>query len=394
MSSHHGRRVRPIVALLAAISMVLVACGDGETTETTGGTETTATSEVTTSSGAATTIAAETTTTGAQDLRQVQLQLPNSSPSASVVSYYMAQEHGFYAENGLAVELLYGPGSGSAVQQLVSGNVAVASLSPTSMYLAVNEGAELVGIYNHFPENRFGVAVPVDSSIQSIEELEGLAIGISDAGGGEVPTVNAALALAGLEPGVDVELIPVGEGASAVLAIENGDVAALGVSKPDVLVLQLAGLETRMITQEVLARFPGDSLAVTPEILDSERDMLIGLVRGTIQGQIWSQSNPEATHAILKEKYAPEQLADDEFGIPFVTASLRDTATPEGLNPDEHGKFIIESWQSELDLNLELGVITNSISADDILTNEIVEAAWALGIDIDAIRAQAESYSG
>jgi ABC-type nitrate/sulfonate/bicarbonate transport system substrate-binding protein len=149
-----------------------------------------------------------------------------------------------------------------------------------------------------------------------------------------------------------------------------------------------------MITQEELARFPGDSLAVTPEVLDSERDMLIRLVRGTIQGQIWSQANAEATHAILKEKYAPEQLADDEFGIPFVEASLRDTATPEGLSADEHGKFIIENWQNELDLNLELGVITNAISAEELLTNEIVEEAWAMGIDVDAIRAQAESYPG
>lgn len=381
-------RGRLVVVLVATLGMVLAACGGDDTTDTTGGSVTTSPSEATTSA------AGETTTTGTQELRDVQLQLPNSSPSASVVSYYIAQEHGFYAENGLEVELLYGPGSGSAVQQLVSGNVQVASLSPTSIYLAVNEGAELVGIYNHFPENRFGVAVPVDSPIQSMEDLEGLAIGISDAGGGEVPTVNAALALAELEAGVDVEVIPVGEGASAVLAVENGDVAALGVSKPDVLVLQLAGLETRMITQDVLAKFPGDSLAVTPEVLDSERDMLIHLVRGTIQGQIWSQANPDATHAILKEKYAPEQLADDEFGIPFVEASLRDTATPAGLNPDEHGKFIFENWQNEADLNLELGVITNAINADDILTNEIVEEAWALGIDIDAIRAQAESYSG
>jgi hypothetical protein len=122
--------------------------------------------------------------------------------------------------------------------------------------------------------------------------------------------------------------------------------------------------------------------------------MLVALVRGTIQGQIWSQANPEATHAILKEKYAPEQLADDEFGVPFVEASLRDTATPEGLNPDEHGKFIIENWQNELDLNLELGVISESINSEDIVTNEIVEAAWEMGIDIEAIRAQAESYSG
>ena len=391
MKSNHGRRSRHIVALLSVLALVLVACGGGETSETTDGNGTTATSQVTGSTTGTTDV---TTTEGSGELRHIQVQLPNSSPSASVVSYYIAQDQGFYAENGLEVELLYGPGSGSAVQQLVSGNVPVASLSPTSMYLGVNEGAELVGIYNHFPENRFGVAVPVDSPIQSIEELAGLAIGISDAGGGEVPTVNAALALAGLEPSVDVDLIPVGEGASAVLAVENEDVAALGVSKPDVLVLRLAGLDTRMITQETLARFPGDSLAVTPETLESERDMLIGLVRGTIQGQIWSQANPEATHAILKEKYAPEQLADDAFGIPFVEASLVDTATPEGLNPDEHGKFIIDNWQSEIDLNLELGVISSAINAEDIITNEIVEAAWDMGIDIDAIRAQAEAYAG
>src|SRR5690606_7762961 len=124
-----------------------------------------------------------------------------------------------------------------------------------------------------------------------------------------------------------------GEGASAVLAVEQEEVAALGVSKPDVLVLRLAGLETRMITQEQISKFPGDSLAVTREVLESERDMLVGLVRGTIQGLLWAQANPEATHAILKEKYAPEQLADDAFGIPFVEASLSDTATPEGLEP-------------------------------------------------------------
>ncbi|MPZ52444.1 MAG: PhnD/SsuA/transferrin family substrate-binding protein [Acidimicrobiia bacterium] len=394
MDGFQVRRQSALTSLIVLLSVGLVACGTSSDPGTEDSPTTVAESDSTMAGDTATTVGESASTEVPQEMRDIQVQLPNSNPSGSVVSFYIAQDQGYYEENGLSVELVYGAGSGAAVQQLASGNVPIASLSPTSIYLAAQEGSDLVGIYNHFPENRFGVAVPVDSPVQSIEDLEGKAIGISDPGGGEVPTVNAALALAGLEPGVDVEVIPVGEGASAVLAVENGDVDALGVSKPDVLVLELAGLETRMITQDVISKFPGDSLTVTSGTLESEQDMLARLVRGTIQGQIWSQANPEATHAILKEKYAPEQLAEDEFGIPFVEASLSDTATPDGLEPNEHGKFIFENWQNEIDLNVEVDVLEAPIDADTILTNDVVEAAWEMGIDIEAIQESAASYSG
>ena len=80
-SSERRQRGRLFIALLAALGMILAACGEGGTTDTTSASGTTAASETTT-----TTAASETTTTGSQELRDVQLQLPNSGPSASVVS--------------------------------------------------------------------------------------------------------------------------------------------------------------------------------------------------------------------------------------------------------------------------------------------------------------------
>ena len=147
-------------------------------------------------------------------------------PVKSVLQYhpfYIAQELGYYKQEGLDVRFEASNGSGAALRQLIAGNVDAALPSPAAYLNAVAQGHDLRWIFSYEYANVFTLIVPDKSPIKSVADLKGKSVGVSELSGGEVPLVRAVLRGAGLEDGKDVKIVPVGEGSALTIqALQSG----------------------------------------------------------------------------------------------------------------------------------------------------------------------------
>lgn len=148
---------------------------------------------------------------------------------------YVAKEKGFFAEEGLEVEIVDTvAGGATAVQMVSSGDVQGALLSTMALINAANAGMPVVGVadiqsaFNEAPLEEFYVRA--DSGIESIEDLKGKTIAINLVKSSFHYTWLMALENAGMSAD-DVTFVnlPFDQQEAALV---RGDVDAIGLMQP------------------------------------------------------------------------------------------------------------------------------------------------------------------
>lgn len=354
------------VSVLAAMTLVLAACG-GE-----GGTDTTSSPGTTGQGG----------TEGPSETVSLDVLFPVNSPILH--GYRVAQEAGYYAEEGLEVNMQFLGGGAEVSAQLIAGNADVGIIPVGNVVTALEEGqTDLRAIWNQVYGSIFYIATPAGSGIESAEDLAGKKIGISDLSGGEVPIVRGIVDSVGLTE-EDVELIPIGEGtALAVNAIETGQVDAVGGSVNDIIALEVQGLDLTYIIPDALLQLPASGAVVRQETLDNKGDAVAGFLRASTKGFYWAQVNPEASLAVLK-KVTPEQFTD-ETGDLIFEAVVALTWAPEGTSmgfqsPDTWGAFFDFVGAERPDVDLSV-----------VVTDELIDEAN--DFDPAAVEEDANNYT-
>ncbi len=354
------------LSISLVLAMVLAACGDGDGG---GADQTTVAGE-------------EATTTAGGEPTSLRVMFPVNSP---ILHGFRVAEHvGYYEDEGLDLDFQFLDGGGEVVTQLLGGNGEIANIPVGPTVEAIEQGnTDLRAVWNYVYGSIIYIAVPVDSDMQTAADLEGKTIGITDLAGGEVPIVRGVIQSAGLDPDTDVELVPIGAAtALTVRALEVGEVDAFGGSINDVIALQVQGIELRYILPEALLELPASGIVVRQELIDSQRDAVVGFLRASTKGSYWAQVNPDASLCVLKE-VAPEQFAEDTGALIFE-ATLPITWAPEG---QLMGFQSADSWGSYFDF---VGAERPDIDLDQIVTDELLEEAN--DFDTAAVEEDANSY--
>ena len=324
-------------------------------------------------------LAALTGSASAQDLVKFHGVTAQGGPTAQMFPIFMAQEHGFYEEEGLDVVLNYSKGSSDAARQLAAGNVDWGIFSSAATMQAVQRDFPLKSIMQVYYPDTFDIVVPADSDIQSMADLKGKVIGASDLAGGEVPMTRASIVESGLKEGSDVRIVVAGEGdATTVRSFEQGRIQAFASAKRDLLLLPVQGIPVRSITPEAIARFPGDALSVRAETYESDPELLVKFVRATLKGWAWGMANDDQAFELLKTKYAAASLGDNPVAPEFWELVKSYYTAPEGVT--QHGTFLPDAWDFYMTY-LQLGegeqrALAGPVDLSAILTDDIVVKAW------------------
>lgn len=309
--------------------------------------------------------------------------------SGSPNTYYglpVADYMGYFEDEGIDVEMQGSDGSSDALRQLIAGNFDVAVATVGSVVEALNAGnTDLRPVFNILYGSSTTILVPVDSDIQSIEDLEGKKIGVSDLAGGEVPVLRGILKSVGLTE-QDVEFVPLGEASAlTVRALEEGQVDAFASTATNVTSLEVQDIELRVIPKPAeLAELPSEGVVVMDEFLVNNRDVLTRFLRALARGVEFGQVNPDAAVRIV-EIQEPERFTDPELGKGIFLKILALSATPPGLTP---GDQTVESWEEFFDF---YGADPPDVGLSDIVVNDLVEDAN--DYDHDAVAEDANNFS-
>lgn len=362
-------RSLPLVAATAALALGLTACGGGggEDTAAAGG--------------------------DGGDLEKITFLMP----APSIIQYhpwFIAQELGYFEEEGLEVEIVAGDGSSSILQQIIGGNADVGAPSPGATMLAASTGRDLTTFFQYQYSNIFTIAASEESGITEMSQLKGKAIGVSDLAGGEVPLVRAAIQDAGLVEGEDVQIVPVGEGGALTLeALRKGRVQAYASSLFDEALVTAAGYPMVDILPEELKAFPANSIVTTPETFEEKQDSLIGMARAVAKGIVFAKANPEAAKAI-GAKAAPEEFSDPnvvESGWDAMDILL---TVPDAVADEPMGSFVEDAWAAYAEFlsqgTEEEGALQGEVDLDALITEDHLEAIN--DFDVAEVEKQAADY--
>ncbi|AEQ52151.1 NitT/TauT family transport system substrate-binding protein [Pelagibacterium halotolerans] len=314
-----------------------------------------------------------------QDLTPFNGVTAQGGPTAQMFPIFMAQEMGYYEEEGLDVTLNYSKGSSDAARQLAAGNVDWGIFSSAATMQTVQRGFPLKAIMQVYYPDTFDIVVPEESEVQTMADMAGLTIGLSDLAGGEVPMTRASIVSSGLAEGSDVRLVVAGEGdPTTVRSFEEGRIQAYAGAKRDLLLLPAQGIATRSITPEVIAQFPGDALAVRLETYEADPELLAKFVRATLKGWSYGMTNPDDAFELLRTEYAAASLGDNPVAAEFWALVQTYYTAPEAV--ELHGEFVPEAWEIYMEY-LQLGegeqkALAGPVDLSAVLTDDIVEAAW------------------
>lgn len=380
-----------MLALVLGLALVAAACGAGgagETTTTAGDTETTEAPPTTEAGGE------ETTTTAAQELTPVTLALTNQR-AIQYAEFYAADALGFFEEEGLDVEIVIVSGSSATVQQIVAGNVDVGNPSGPAVAQGFAQGNCLKQLFTISYKNVFGLATPEATSIESLEDLAGSVIGVSEPGGGEIPLIRAIMASVGLQEGEDYQLLPIGEGGPVTFqALENGDAQAYSSSIFDVASLEAAGMPLRQLMPEEFQYFQATSPVVTCEYYEANKDLLAGLGRAIAKGAAWVEANQDQAKQLTRD-VEPELWEDEALAEAFWQATADLNTPPPALEGEPWGTHYREGWELYLEFasqgTEEEGAIdVDAVDLDVLLEDELIP----LINDFDRDEVTSRTYEG
>jgi NitT/TauT family transport system substrate-binding protein len=306
----------------------------------------------------------------------------------------IAEDRGYFEDEGVEIDLQETEGSGFVTQQLIAGNAPAGWAGASDDAIAFTKDDSLRTLMCNPPQNIFRIVVPADSDVLSVKDLEGRVLGITEAGGGEEPVVQAALADAGLNRGQDIEVLPIGgAGPTSLNAILDGTVDAYATSYPDISTLTADGrLTVRDITPEEYNAIPGDCLVVKESSLeDAEtRTQLVGMARAWAKGAVFAAANPEAAKTIAC-RMVPEECKDMAFAERYV----QDTINLSGVNdgPVPFGAVPISAWETTFNVLLDSGSIEGDFDPAELAGGDLVTSFVDDYSDFDVAKVKAEAVA-
>jgi NitT/TauT family transport system substrate-binding protein len=309
--------------------------------------------------------------TGGAAAESITVLLPNPS-AMNVFALCAAMGEGFLEEEGLDVTVEAVDGSGAVLQAMVAGQAQIGLPGPGPVLNARNGGEDVRMFFNVFAQSLFGLVVPEESSVESIEDLEGTTVGVGTAEGAEVSYARGILADAGLEEDSDYTMLAVGDGGQAVAAFEREDIESYSAAVSDMAIMEARGLPLREITPDKFLAFFGNGYAATGEYMDENPEVLQGFTNALLKGNEWALENKDGTLEHCAEMN-PEEGQDTELASSLYDAL---TARSQPTGDDPVGSFPAEGWEAWEQNLIDSGEL--SAPMDDLeaaYTNEFVENA-------------------
>jgi len=166
---------------------------------------------------------------GAQEATKIRALLPIPNFDESFAPVAVAQEMGYFKEEGLDVTIIPVNGSKEVAIQVSAGNADVGLASPADAVIGMQSGTNLDVQYysNLYYQNIWPLSVVEDSPIKSVKDLKGKKIGVLSIGSTGITFGRAYVKEAGFNPQSDVTFVPIGAGGQALTAIRQGVVDAL-----------------------------------------------------------------------------------------------------------------------------------------------------------------------
>lgn len=284
---------------------------------------------------------------------------------------FAAIEEGYFADEGIEIQVESLNGSASVIQTLAAGQAQFGTAGTAPVLRAWDRGERILYVANLKPGGSFSLIVPEESDAMTLEDLRGEVIGAATADGSEVGFLKSAFATFGMSEPEDYSIQIVGDGGPAVAGFLRGDISAFAASIADATIITRAGLPMRNITPEDAQYLFGNGLVTTQEFAEANPTIVEGVGRAYRRGVDLGVSDPDRVIDAC-EAHNPLEVEDREYAAAMLEV-VNGVNVP--LGDDQYGYMRPDHWERiEADIMAEGDYDGGSFELTEVYTNEFVPA--------------------
>ena len=289
-------------------------------------------------------------------------------PSVQFAPYYVAQDKGFFAQQGLAVTFEHG--SESDFLKLVGVNqMPFVIASGEQVILGRAQGLPVTYVLPWYYQFPVGVMSLAGQGLDTPQALEGRKVGIPGMYGASLVAWKALVYAAGLdESQVQLETI----GFTQAAAVQQGRVAAaLDYVSNGPVQLRLAGQAVDVIPVSDYIDLPANGLVTNDQLIAQNPELVQRMVNALLAAYRYTLANPDEAFAISL-RAVPEAGGDNEA----ASRAVFDASLPLwGTDVADFGRSDPAVWQQAAQFMAEMGLVDQVVATEGIVTNRFVDAA-------------------
>ncbi len=291
----------------------------------------------------------------------------------------LAQQLGEFDKAGVKVEMVDFKGGSQSLTAVLGGSADVVSgyFDHCVNLAAKNQALQAFVVYDRYPGFALVVSPQHTGAIKSVKDLAGKKVGVSAPGSSTHFFLNYIMSKNKVDPG-SVGVIGVGLGATAVAAMEQGNVEAAIMLDPAVTLLQgknkdlriLADTRTQKDTLDVFGgEYPGGALYTKADWIEKNPKAVQGMTTAIVNTLKWIHSHtPEEIMAKM-----PEDLVGPDKAL--YLAALKNTLPMYSLT----GKMDPKGAKAVLDVFSQSSeaVAKANVDLSKTYTNKFVDQVGA-----------------
>ncbi|MCP4753809.1 MAG: ABC transporter substrate-binding protein [Proteobacteria bacterium] len=285
-------------------------------------------------------------------------------PNVQFAPLYVAEEKGFYREEGLEVEIEYGY-ENDFVILAAQGEREFAVASGDQVILARAQGLPITYVMKWYQRYPVGLMIPTSKKISGLNGLNGKIVGLPGFFGATFVGWKALAFSSGLkENAVTVKQI----GFTQASAVQQNLVdAAMVYIVNEPLQLRNAGIEVDVYEVSNYVDLVSNGLVVGEKLLTSDPDLVRRMVRATQRGLAFTVKHPDEAFVVARR--AIPEISDKT--APLQRQVL--TASIELWKTDKPGISSGKSWQESVDFMRRTGLLDKALEVEKLFTNRFVE---------------------
>ncbi|KAA0968211.1 ABC transporter substrate-binding protein [Aureimonas fodinaquatilis] len=299
-----------------------------------------------------------------------------------VALYYLplniAEINGYFAEEGINVDIVDFQGGSRSVQAVVGGSADILAAAFEHSVTMQAQGQPLTSfaLMGRYPGFVLSVTPEIAQNWDGMASLKGKNVGVTAPGSSTNKMVDLLLIGENLAPS-DVSIVGIGAGPSVLAAFQNGSVAATVQADPATTLLEQAGLSVPVVdtrnlegTEQVYGGpMPAAAMMATTRFVDANPKTVQALTNAVVKAlEFIDNSSPEEIVAVLPQEYL---IGGDEAAYAKMLELVKPAFSPDGLLSEE----AVETTYNALKIYNETVRAAGEINLEATYTNSFVEAA-------------------
>jgi NitT/TauT family transport system substrate-binding protein len=217
-----------------------------------------------------------------------------------------------WEKEGLDIDVVGIQGATAGMQQIAAKNITFANVGPEVLMMARAKGAKVKAVYTYSRATIYRAVALKGSGITKTEDLRGKTMGAIAMSTGAVPYGRQMLQAVKIDPDKDVQWLPIGDGAQALLALKRGDAAAWFAWDTAVAQIEAQGAELVHLKPPYFDDLIGNVIVAHEDFLASNKEAAIKVLRCIAKTTIFGLSNPEKTIRAHWQVYPSTKPEGDE----------------------------------------------------------------------------------